>query len=95
LPEILAAIAEGEPADMPALLAAIAARLAETRATPAPVDESPRDELLTVAEAAAILRHDPKWIHRHRDLPFVRKVGNSLRISKRALDKWLARQRPG
>ena len=92
LTDLIAAIQRADPADAPALLAAIASLLAEHPATPATAD-SDNDMLLTVNEAATLLRRDPKWLYRHRNLPFVRKVGNGLRISKRGLERWLDHQK--
>jgi excisionase family DNA binding protein len=47
--------------------------------------------LLTVAEAAAIIRVSPKWLYRHH-LPFLRRVGRAVRVDPAALDRWLARR---
>jgi predicted DNA-binding transcriptional regulator AlpA len=81
---------------IPALIAALAARLLEP--TPEPETEGPStepDRMLTTEEAATILRRSPKWIYRHRkSLPFARKLGErSWVYSEQGLRKWLARQR--
>ncbi len=47
--------------------------------------------LLTVPEAAKILRVSPRWIYRRR-LPFLRRVGRAVRVDAGALDRWLARR---
>jgi hypothetical protein len=52
------------------------------------------DELLTVRQAAGLLRREPRWIWRHKRLPFVRQISSrSLLISRRELEKWLASRR--
>ena len=48
--------------------------------------------LLTVKQAAKLLRVNTKWIYRHGDLPFVRRVGGAVRVDPRALERWLARR---
>ena len=57
-------------------------------------DESPtaeQDRLLTVDEAAAILGVTPKWLYRHKRLPFVRPLSRkALRVSEAGLRRWLA-----
>jgi hypothetical protein len=94
--ELIAAIADLDPAEVPAVLAAVAARLAQPR----PVHEPPpepngQDESLTIGEAAALLRRSTKWIYRHRArLPFISKIGpRSYLCSKSALLRWRDRQR--
>lgn len=80
---------------IPAVIAALAARLLE----PAPMvvvpTESDEDRLINTAEAAAILGHSTKWIYRHvADLPFARRIGpRDFRFSLHGLRKWQARQK--
>jgi hypothetical protein len=79
---------------IPALIAALAARLLE----PAPAPEAAADELdrmLTSAEASELLRRSTKWLSRNRKrLPFGRRLGpRSWVYSELGLRKWLARQR--
>jgi hypothetical protein len=82
---------------IPALIAALAARLLE----PAPESETTEvapdepDKMLTTEEAASMLRRSPKWIYRHRKgLPFAPKLSErSWVYSEQGLRKWLARQR--
>jgi len=52
------------------------------------------DEMLTVAEAAKVLRKTARWIwRRKKTLPFVRQINRrSMLVSKRELMKWIARQ---
>jgi len=59
----------------------------ETKGKP---DEA--DEMLTVEEAAALLRCQPRWVWRHKKrLGFVRQTGpRSLLCSKRGIENWLA-----
>ena len=94
--ELIAAIAEIDPADAPSVMLALAARLQQAR--PAPEQQpqdSGEDESLTIEEAAALLRRSTKWIYRHRErLPFIRKIGpRSYLCSKTALLRWRDRQR--
>jgi hypothetical protein len=94
--DLITAIADLDPADAPAVLAAVAARLAEARPTLVPAAAAPAsdDTNLSIEEAADRIRRSTKWIYRHRaQLPFVRKLGpRSYIISKNALDRWLARR---
>jgi predicted DNA-binding transcriptional regulator AlpA len=74
-----------------ALQSQVAARL---MATPAPVavDEEGDDRLLTISEAAALLKCSPKWFYRHPRLPFVRRLGpRCVRYSEKSLRLWLKR----
>jgi excisionase family DNA binding protein len=94
-------LAELEPRQIPALLAALAAMQAQLAArllaaeepSPSAQAEAYDDKMLTVGEAAAMLRKSAKWIYRHRNLPFVKKVGGGLLISKQDLERWLTRQK--
>lgn len=53
------------------------------------------DDLLTVDEAAAMLRVAPRWLYRHaRTLPFARKLSAKvLRFSRAGIARWLATRR--
>jgi hypothetical protein len=79
---------------IPALIAALAARLLEPESESEPVAEGP-DKMLTTAEASDLLRRSTKWISRHRkNLPFARKLGpRSWVYSEQGLRRWLARQK--
>jgi hypothetical protein len=94
--ELIAAIAQLDPADAPAVLAAVAARLAEAHALPEPPVENGAydDRNLTIEETAARMRRSTKWLYRHRaTLPFVRKLGpRSYICSEQGLTRWLARR---
>jgi len=101
LEDLIAAIADLDPADAPAVLAAVAAQLAQLGQRPSGADDPAikgaeylPDESLTIEEAAACLRRSTKWIYRHRArLPFVRKIGpRSYLCSKSALLRWRDRQ---
>ncbi len=95
-PDLMAAIAHLDPADAPAVLAAVAARLAEARNDESqPEPAAPADDTnLTIEETAKRLHRSTKWIYRHRaTLPFIRKLGpRSYICSQNALNKWLARR---
>jgi predicted DNA-binding transcriptional regulator AlpA len=93
--DIIAAIASLDDAEVSAVLAAIAARLAKPRPLPEPPQNGAEaDETLTLEEAAARIRRSKKWLYRHREaLPFVRKLGpRSYVVSKQKLESWLARR---
>ena len=98
LPELLQQIATLDPTDAPAVLAAVAARLAQGRQAPtpseAPVENRADDRNLTIEETAALIRRSTKWIYRHRaNLPFVRKLGpRSYICSLQTLNRWLAQR---
>ncbi|HWE06397.1 MAG TPA: helix-turn-helix domain-containing protein [Rhizomicrobium sp.] len=95
LDALIAAIQTLDPADVPAVMMALSARLLAAKSI-APAESAPdsEDVNLTIAEAAALLRRSGKWVYRHRtSLPFIRKIGpRSYICSKRALDRWLARR---
>ena len=97
LADLINEIGNLDPGDAPAVLAAVAARLAEPRlAEKAQTEPNGEDESLTIEEAAAMLRRSTKWIYRHRTrLPFIRKIGpRSYLCSKSGLLRWRDRQHP-
>jgi excisionase family DNA binding protein len=52
------------------------------------------DRLLTVPEIAARMGCSPDYVYRNRhSLPFVRRLGRSLRASERELDRWIGNGR--
>jgi hypothetical protein len=53
-------------------------------------------DLMTIDEAAAMLRLTPRWLYRHaKQLPFARKLSRKvLRFSRTGAAKWLATKRP-
>ncbi len=53
-------------------------------------------DLLTVDEAAALLRVSPRWLYRHaKTLPFARKLSRKvLRFSRAGIARYLATKRP-
>jgi hypothetical protein len=53
------------------------------------------DQMLTVDEAASILRCERRWIYRHANtLPFVRRLSpRSLLCSRKGVERWLATRR--
>ena len=51
-------------------------------------NHAPQDELLTVKQGAGILHVSPDWIYRNKSkLPYIIKVGGSIRINKTKLNK--------
>jgi hypothetical protein len=94
LPDDIANIPANIPRErIPALIAALAARLLEPEAVE-PVSDQP-DVMLTTLEAAKLLRRSTKWITRHRrNLPFAKKLAaRSWVCSEQGLRRWLARKK--
>jgi hypothetical protein len=65
---------------------------------PAPAAPQPvltEGDLLTVAEAAELLRVSPRWLYRQaKNLPFARKLSRKvLRFSRSGIIRWLATKR--
>jgi hypothetical protein len=79
---------------IPAFIAALAARLLEPAPSPEPAPNEP-DKMLTTVEAAAILRRSVKWLYRHqKTLPFARRLSaRSWVYSEQGLRRWLGRQK--
>jgi len=89
-------LARSLPADqLPHLIGQLAAAqaLAFSRlAAPAPVAQS--DELITVEEATAMLGMSAEYVYRNsKTLPFVRRVGRSVRCSKAGIQAYIRRAR--
>jgi excisionase family DNA binding protein len=62
----------------------------------ASVSEIPENgDLLTVVEAAALLRVTRRWLYRHaKKLPFTRRLSRkALRFSRDGLERWVATRR--
>jgi predicted DNA-binding transcriptional regulator AlpA len=81
---------------IPALIAALAARLLEPAPAPAEISaDDDADRLLTTREAAEMLGHSVKWMYRHaKSLPFARRIGSrDFRFELKGLRAWQARQR--
>lgn len=73
-------------------LSALQARAAlRLRVTAPPVSSNGSTErLLTVREAAARCGMSVDWLYRHKDaLPFIRRLGRTLRVSEAALVRWM------
>jgi len=96
--EIVQQIAALDVAEVPAVLAAVAARLAQGHQESVSAEDLAHnigsDANLTIEEAAALIRRSKKWIYRHRAaLPFLRKLGpRSYVCSRVGLEKWLGRR---
>jgi hypothetical protein len=91
--DVIAAIAELGTDDMPAVLAAVAARLAETREVSL-VEASADDGLLDAEAAARLLDVSPSWLYHRPKLPFRVKVGGKLKFRRSGIERWL-KQRQG
>jgi excisionase family DNA binding protein len=91
LRDLIAAIASLDPVDAPAVLAAVAARLAADKPAPAPASTDGAATLVDAAQAAATLNVPESWLRsqsRAGKLPSVR-LGKYIRFDiadvKRAL----------
>jgi hypothetical protein len=82
--ELIAEIATANIADMPALLAAIAGRLAERQATPA----SEATELVDIDEAETLTGMSKSFLY-HARLPFAVKVGRRRMFSRTGIQKYI------
>lgn len=83
LRDLIAAIASLDPADAPAVLAAVAARLAAAEPAPAPTSTDGAATLVDAAQAAAALNVPESWLRsqaRQGKLPSV-KCGKYVRFS--------------
>jgi hypothetical protein len=81
-------------AQIPALIAALAARLLEP--APEPESEAADDDVwLTAAQVAAELNCSPKFVYRHAPTwPFSKRLGaRSYRFSQAGLRRWRERQK--
>jgi len=87
---------EIEQAEIPAALAALAALQGAlaARLLVAPVvapANGEGDTMLTTKEAAKLLCRSPRWIYRHKHLPFVKPLSaRSMVHSKRGIERYLA-----
>jgi Helix-turn-helix domain len=50
------------------------------------------DRLISVKEAAGRLGVSPRWLYNRPDLPFMRRIEGRVRVSERALERYLARR---
>jgi excisionase family DNA binding protein len=91
--DLIREIGSLDPADCPALLAAIAARMASVKSMPAPVETTAG--LVDAAQAAAALNIPESWLRsqaRQGKLPFVR-LGKYVRFDIADVEQAL-RKRP-
>jgi hypothetical protein len=79
--------------EIPGVITLLAARLLEHE--PEPVVIGPeQDTWLTIGEAAREIHRSTKWLYRHRDLPFIKRISaKSLLVSRNGMNKWIERQR--
>ena len=83
-------------AQLATLHLSLLSRLIKVRRQPLQVGAtSDNDRLLSVGEAAEILRVTPQWLYRHaRGLPFSRRLSRkALRFSETGLRRWAASRR--
>jgi helix-turn-helix protein len=62
---------------------------------PTPGVPESEGKMMTVAEAAALLRKQPRWVYRHaKQLPFVKRLSpKALLVSEAGLRKWIEQRR--
>jgi predicted DNA-binding transcriptional regulator AlpA len=83
-------------AQLSTLHLSLLSRLIKVRRQPLQVGAtSDNDRLLSVDEAAEILKVTPQWLYRHaRRLPFARRLSRkALRFSEAGLRRWAASRR--
>lgn len=97
--ELDRAIANAPPEGIPALVAALSARISTMAAMAmlqvgtGTAEAQPPDQNLTVEEAARRLGMSKDYLYRNaRRLPFSRRIGRRLLFSSRGLDNWMARR---
>ncbi|HJU10290.1 MAG TPA: helix-turn-helix domain-containing protein [Candidatus Binataceae bacterium] len=94
--DLIAGIADLDTADIPAVLAAIAARMAKPHTVPEPQatrDATDSDRLLNVNEVARLLKYRPSYVYemlRRGDLPAVRDR-KFVRVRQSAVNEYIAR----
>ena len=78
-----------------AVLSAIGLAWASSGQGAQSIGETADDQMLTVDEAAEMLRRKRRWIYSHADnLPFVRRLSpRSLLCSRKGVERWLAARR--
>jgi hypothetical protein len=83
------------PVQQQALIAGLCAAVDSPTRPAADAPASGNEDLLTVDEAAAVLRVSPRWLYRHaKNLPFARKLSRKvLRFSRSGIVRWLATKR--
>ena len=91
-------IEEARPEELPALSAALSARVSVATArlleTPPERDRGP-DQNLSVEEAAGRLGVSGDWLYKQRNLPFRRKIGRRVLFSAKGLEKWNRQRQEG
>jgi excisionase family DNA binding protein len=90
--DLIAAIADMDLADAPAVLAAVAARLAHARPLPEPQVTPDMDVLLSVTETAKLLSYRASYVYemlRRGDLPAVRDR-KFVRVRQSAVNEYIA-----
>lgn len=97
LSDLDAVIAKASPAERPALILGLAARLA-TLAAAGMVQTAPQtqaaDRNLDVHEAAARLGMSAAWLYRNgAEMPCCVRIGRRLLFSERGIDTFLARRK--
>ena len=83
-------------AQLSTLHLSLLSRLIKVRRQPLQVEATPdNDRLLSVDEAAELLKVTPQWLYRHaRSLPFSRRLSRkALRFSEAGLRRWAASRR--
>lgn len=64
----------------------------QVAALKAQLHQAAADRMLTIDEAATLMRVSPRWIRRHeRELPFVRRMSRKIvRVSWVGLQEWMS-----
>ena len=90
------AVSTCDPETLPALAGALETARVRiwSRITKPDTSGGNSDRLLTVEQVAERTGFAPDYVYRNRSkLPFLRKVGRSVRASERELDRWISARR--
>jgi helix-turn-helix protein len=72
------------------LIPILSVRISQTNILPT----NPQEELITIKQTAEILKISPDWIYRNKaSLPYITKVGGSIRVNRAKLNKAIRENR--
>jgi excisionase family DNA binding protein len=94
LESVLQLAQELEPEQLPHFLGQIeeARQIARLRLAPTAPAPAPPDELLTIAQAAAMLNCSKDFLYK-TNLPFVKHLGRARRFSRNGIEEYLRKQK--
>ena len=89
--DIISAIQQADRKDLPAIMVALAARLAEPSAEIVSITPADTADLVDVKVAAKLLGVSQSWLHHRPNLPFRRKLGGKVKFSRKGIAEWSKR----